>query len=243
MKTIRYFMRLMPIIFVMIEAHTNAQSFTWGGSATFTSTQQAYYDSYGSALLTDNDPAAPSFNIGYFESGFTPTLQNIGLWNIKFTTLASDQLSSTIPWNFGGTANVLSSVSDSLHPYLFAYDVPGQTGELGGKVFLGTWQNQTLPTFGSSDPPATFDFTDMTDVIAGAVDTNFPTHGTGGVISGTGYITLNLTASIQNPMADNSFEAQFARISSASVPEPSGAVLILTALGIATQIRRRHRTS
>lgn len=225
-------------IYTICASQAFGQSYNWGGTYTVTGSQQTYFDSFGTALGTSTDPNAPVFSTGYFANGFTPTLSNIANWNANFVSLATGQLDPTIPWSFGGSADVASNASDGLHPYLFIYDTLGQTGSLGGQVFLGEWNNQTLPTYGSISPAPTFDFANMTNVIVGSVDTGFAGQTPGGVMSSTGSINGSTLAVIQSQQTSNNFEAQLANITTA-VPEPSSAVMI-GFVGITLLLRRRR---
>jgi len=201
----------------------SAQSFNWGGTVTFSGSQQTYFDSGGTPLDSTNY----TFSVGYFNTGFAPTDTNIGSWNSNWNMLGSDMLDNSIPWTFGGTDFVLSSASNGQNAYMWVYDALGQTGSTGGQAFLGTG-SWALPTFGSILPADTFEFSNMTSVIYGRTDTNFGSGGAGGILTGGGTIT--------SEKADNTFEAQLGTV---PVPEPSGALLI-SATGLALILRRRR---
>lgn len=231
------FLGLMSLTAAIPEA--KAQTFVWGGSVTFTDSQQKYYDSFGKPLLTDNSPSAQVFSVGYFKGGFTPTLANIDQWWTNFVELASDTLDSEIPWAFGGDGYLQSVESDELHPWLFGYDALGKSGSVGGQVFLGTWQNKTFPHWRSIDFAPTFDFSNMTDVIAGAFDRTFSQQFVGSVFTATGTIDGTRQLVIDKLMPDNILEAQLGRI--AVVPEPSGGLLAALAAPLFCMRRRRSQ--
>lgn len=204
-----------------------AQTFNWGGTLSFTPTQDKYFDSSGMALSSGSKY---EFAVGYFQGGFSPTASNISDWHSNWVELGATPLSDGSPWTFGGIGNVVSAASNGQNAYLWIYDGFGELGLSGGQAFLGTG-DWILPTFGSITPAPTFDFANMNSVIFGQADTDYnPGMGLdGGVLVGGG--------TFGSQKADNQFEAQLATIS--MVPEPSGALLLLTC-GMVFQLRR-HR--
>lgn len=211
----------------LLPQNAAAQTFNWGGTLSFTPTQDKYFDSTGAPLPSGSKY---EFAVGYFQGGFSPTASNISDWHSNWVELGATSLSDGSPWTFGGIGNVVSSASDGQNAYLWIYNGFGQLGLAGGDAFLGTG-DWILPTFGSITPAPTFDFANMNSVIFGQADTDYnPGMGfDGGVLVGGG--------TFGSQKADNQFEAQLGTIS--VVPEPSGAFLILTC-GMALLLRRRR---
>lgn len=206
------------IITLVSQAALSAQTVNWGATGNFLdSSNTRFYDSAGV-------PLGSSFiwDVGTFLNNFTPTLANINDWKSNWLSLATDTIDTGVPWNFGGSADITSNLTNGHIGYIWGYDNINNPTET--VLWTGNPSEWRLPTFGSAELPPNLSTTNARNVIVGRIDTDLADNAAG-VITGGGTFTGNPA----NPW----------EIQTASVPE-SSVVLIGAAGGLLIFAKRRR---
>ena len=211
-----------------------AQSTGWGTGNSYDANRYMSYLSDGTA-----DTGQVSWNVGYFNSGFTATSSNWNQWSSNFNTVDTavnqDDVALNNRW---GVSSNYTPVADNVvgqQVWVFAYNDLSLFGTSSGEALLYS-DGQLFPgsnTISSDifDDNATDD--DNASVVWGRIDRDY--IGAGGIMEGDGVFSNPLADSIS--LASGTFEAQLG--SWEAIPEPSTS--LLAALGGISLLTRRRR--
>ena len=173
-----------------------------------------------------------TLEIGVFSGGFTPTADNVSLWDANWVSLDSDPYNpnSGVPF-YGANAVTYDAVNLSgAQVHLWGYNDKASLGTPTGEGLLITSSAWSLPGVPPNGQPGTI----LSVAPSGADEAILGQVNHNGVAPGTGTDVVFEDAT----NADANFELQSASWAIAPIPEPSSTLLLMIS-GLA--FLRRHR--
>lgn len=248
MKISKFFLPALSLGASLLLPQLCAQTVAWG---TTWSNLPLSFDSSGNV---DTGANALTWELGYFDAGYTPDQTNWSSWADKWNGVAtSSQTKNSLDiWKVAANSQVLEPVAVGKQVYVFVHNGMEKIGTPAGEVLMYRENGLAFPsipnqiTFDIADNPLDSNDDNFT-VIWGQVDRNlysdalWPTGeanapANGGVLVGGGYRSNPLPDSQATPYNNNGTnEAQ----SATWIPEPASAMLV--ALGGALFALRRRR--